>query len=185
MHPGYGFLAENADFAQAVIDAGLTWIGPPPAAITALGDKVEARHIANKVGAPLVPGTKDPVANADEVIAFAEEHGMPIAIKAAFGGGGRGLKVAREKSEIRDLYESAVREATTAFGRGECFVERYLDKPRHVETSAWPTATATWWWSPPATARCSAGTRSWSRRPRRRSCRRSRSTGSTPPPRRS
>ncbi|WP_211221734.1 acetyl/propionyl/methylcrotonyl-CoA carboxylase subunit alpha [Granulicoccus phenolivorans] len=134
VHPGYGFLAENADFAQAVIDAGLTWIGPPPAAITALGDKVEARHIANKVGAPLVPGTKDPVANADEVIAFAEEHGMPIAIKAAFGGGGRGLKVAREKSEIRDLYESAVREATTAFGRGECFVERYLDKPRHVET---------------------------------------------------
>lgn len=134
VHPGYGFLAENAEFAQAVIDAGLIWIGPPPAAIRSLGDKVAARHIAQKVGAPLVPGTKDPVANADEVVAFAKEHGLPIAIKAAFGGGGRGLKVAREESEVAELYESAVREAVTAFGRGECFVERYLDSPRHVET---------------------------------------------------
>ena len=134
VHPGYGFLAENAAFAQAVIDAGLIWIGPPPAAIQNLGDKVAARHIAQKVGAPLVPGTKDPVANADEVVAFAKEHGLPIAIKAAFGGGGRGLKVAREEGEVAELYESAVREAVTAFGRGECFVERYLDSPRHVET---------------------------------------------------
>lgn len=134
VHPGYGFLAENADFAQAVIDAGLTWIGPPPAAITALGDKVQARHIAQKVGAPLVAGTPDPVESADEVVAFAEEHGLPIAIKAAFGGGGRGLKVAHTLDEVADAYESAVREAVTAFGRGECFVERYLDKPRHVET---------------------------------------------------
>ncbi|MGD8216355.1 acetyl/propionyl/methylcrotonyl-CoA carboxylase subunit alpha [Aestuariimicrobium sp. Y1814] len=134
IHPGYGFLAENAEFAQAVIDAGLTWIGPPPAAIEALGDKVRARHIALKVGAPLVPGTPDPVADADEVVAFAEEHGLPIAIKAAFGGGGRGLKVARTLEEVPELFESATREAVTAFGRGECFVERYLDKPRHVET---------------------------------------------------
>ncbi len=134
IHPGYGFLAENADFAQAVMDAGLTWIGPPPSAIDALGDKVKARHIAQKAGAPLVPGTADPVTNADEVVAFADEHGLPIAIKAAFGGGGRGLKVARERSEVKDLFESATREAVTAFGRGECFVERYLDKPRHVET---------------------------------------------------
>ncbi len=134
VHPGYGFLAENAGFARAVIEAGLTWIGPPPEAIDALGDKVKARHIAEKVGAPLVPGTADPVADADEVIAFAEEHGLPIAIKAAFGGGGRGLKVARELAEIPDLFESATREAVTAFGRGECFVERYLDRPRHVET---------------------------------------------------
>ena len=134
VHPGYGFLAENAHFAQAVIDAGLTWIGPPPAAIDALGDKVKARHIALKVGAPLVPGTADPVANAEEVIAFAKEYGVPIAIKAAFGGGGRGLKVARTLEEIPELFESATREAVTAFGRGECFVERYLDKPRHVET---------------------------------------------------
>ncbi|MDE3721202.1 biotin carboxylase N-terminal domain-containing protein [Nocardiopsis sp. N85] len=134
VHPGYGFLAENADFAQAVIDAGLTWIGPPPAAITALGDKVQARHIAQKVGAPLVAGTPDPVDSAAEVVAFAEEHGLPIAIKAAFGGGGRGLKVAHTLEEVGDAYESAVREAVTAFGRGECFVERYLDKPRHVET---------------------------------------------------
>ncbi|MFE9242559.1 acetyl/propionyl/methylcrotonyl-CoA carboxylase subunit alpha [Nocardiopsis sp. NPDC006938] len=134
VHPGYGFLAENADFAQAVIDAGLTWIGPPPSAITALGDKVQARHIAQKVGAPLVAGTPDPVESADEVVAFAEEHGLPIAIKAAFGGGGRGLKVAYTLDEVADAYESAVREAVTAFGRGECFVERYLDKPRHVET---------------------------------------------------
>ncbi len=134
VHPGYGFLAENADFAQAVIDAGLTWIGPPPAAIVALGDKVQARHIAQKVGAPLVAGTADPVSGAAEVVAFAERHGLPIAIKAAYGGGGRGLKVARTLEEIPDLYESAVREAVTAFGRGECFVERYLDRPRHVET---------------------------------------------------
>ncbi|MGR6923852.1 ATP-binding protein [[Actinomadura] parvosata] len=134
VHPGYGFLSENADFAQAVIDAGLTWIGPPPAAIAALGDKVQARHIAQKVGAPLVAGTKDPVADVSEVVAFAEEHGLPIAIKAAYGGGGRGIKVARRIEEVPELYESAVREAVAAFGRGECFVERYLDRPRHVET---------------------------------------------------
>ncbi|MFG1682008.1 acetyl/propionyl/methylcrotonyl-CoA carboxylase subunit alpha [Nonomuraea sp. NPDC049269] len=134
VHPGYGFLAENADFAQAVIDAGLIWIGPPPAAIAALGDKVQARHIAQKVGAPLVAGTKDPVSGADEVVAFAEEHGLPIAIKAAYGGGGRGIKVARRLEEVAELYESAVREAIASFGRGECFVERYLDRPRHVET---------------------------------------------------
>ena len=134
VHPGYGFLAENSGFAQAVLDAGLVWIGPPPAAIDSLGDKVQARHIAQKVGAPLVAGTPDPVEGADEVVAFAREHGLPIAIKAAFGGGGRGLKVAREEGEVAELYESAVREAVTAFGRGECFVERYLDRPRHVET---------------------------------------------------
>ena len=134
IHPGYGFLSENADFAQAVIDAGLTWIGPPPAAISALGDKVSARRIAAAAGAPLVAGTKDPVSGHDEVVAFAKEHGLPVAIKAAFGGGGRGLKVARTMEEIPELYASAVREAITGFGRGECFVERYLDKPRHVET---------------------------------------------------
>ncbi len=134
IHPGYGFLSENADFAQAVIDAGFTWIGPPPAAIRSLGDKVQARHIAQAVGAPQVAGTPDPVAGADEVVAFAQEHGLPVAIKAAFGGGGRGLKVARTIDEIPELYDSAVREAVTAFGRGECFVERYLDRPRHVET---------------------------------------------------
>ncbi|GGT57654.1 acetyl/propionyl/methylcrotonyl-CoA carboxylase subunit alpha [Streptomyces purpureus] len=134
IHPGYGFLSENADFAQAVIDAGLTWIGPPPQAIRDLGDKVAARHIAQRAGAPLVAGTPDPVSGADEVVAFAEEHGLPIAIKAAFGGGGRGLKVARTLEEVPELYDSAVREAVAAFGRGECFVERYLDKPRHVET---------------------------------------------------
>jgi acetyl-CoA/propionyl-CoA carboxylase biotin carboxyl carrier protein len=133
VHPGYGFLAENADFAQAVIDAGLTWIGPSPEAIRALGDKVTARRIAQEVGAPLAPGTSAPVQNADEVIAFAREHGLPVAIKAAFGGGGRGLKVARTLEEIPELLESATREATAAFGRGECFVERYLDQPRHVE----------------------------------------------------
>ena len=133
VHPGYGFLAENADFAQAVIDAGLTWIGPSPKAIRDLGDKVTARHIAMRAGAPLVPGTPDPVSGPEEVEAFADQHGLPIAIKAAFGGGGRGMKVVRDRSEIRELYESAVREATAAFGRGECFVERYLDKPRHVE----------------------------------------------------
>ena len=134
VHPGYGFLSENAEFAQAVIDAGATWIGPSPAAISALGDKTTARHIAMKIGAPLVPGTADPVKGVDEVLAFVEEHGLPVAIKAAFGGGGRGLKIARTKDEIPELYESAVREAVAAFGRGECFVERYLDKPRHVET---------------------------------------------------
>ncbi|MEV6655411.1 biotin carboxylase N-terminal domain-containing protein [Streptomyces sp. NPDC051219] len=134
IHPGYGFLSENADFAQAVSDAGLTWIGPPPQAIRDLGDKVAARHIAQRAGAPLVAGTPDPVSGADEVVAFAREHGLPIAIKAAFGGGGRGLKVARTLEEVPELYDSAVREAVAAFGRGECFVERYLDKPRHVET---------------------------------------------------
>ncbi len=134
IHPGYGFLSENADFAQAVIDAGLTWIGPPPQAIRDLGDKVSARHIAARAGAPQVPGTPDPVSGAEDVVAFAEEHGLPVAIKAAFGGGGRGLKVARTLDEIPELYDSAVREAVAAFGRGECFVERYLDRPRHVET---------------------------------------------------
>ncbi|MEU2347427.1 biotin carboxylase N-terminal domain-containing protein [Modestobacter sp. NPDC049651] len=133
VHPGYGFLSENAGFAQAVLDAGLTWIGPSPQAIIDLGDKVAARHIATRAGAPLVPGTKDPVENADEVVAFAREHGLPVAIKAAFGGGGRGLKVARTLEEIPELFDSAVREAVSAFGRGECFVERFLDKPRHVE----------------------------------------------------
>ncbi|WP_405397470.1 acetyl/propionyl/methylcrotonyl-CoA carboxylase subunit alpha [Streptomyces microflavus] len=134
IHPGYGFLSENAEFAQAVLDAGLTWIGPPPQAIRDLGDKVAARHIAQRAGAPLVAGTPDPVAGSAEVVAFAETNGLPIAIKAAFGGGGRGLKVARTLEEIPELYDSAVREAVAAFGRGECFVERYLDKPRHVET---------------------------------------------------
>ena len=134
VHPGYGFLAENADFARAVISAGLTWIGPPPEAIEALGDKVQARHIARAVNAPLTPGTSDPVSGPEEVVAFAREHGLPVAIKAAFGGGGRGLKVAWSLDEIEDRYASAVREATAAFGRGECFVERYLDRPRHVET---------------------------------------------------
>ncbi|HEX4723474.1 MAG TPA: biotin carboxylase N-terminal domain-containing protein [Pseudonocardiaceae bacterium] len=133
VHPGYGFLSENADFAQAVIDAGLVWIGPDPQAIRDLGDKVTARHIATRAGAPLVPGTSEPVAGPAEVIAFADEHGLPVAIKAAFGGGGRGLKVARTRDEIPELFESAVREAVAAFGRGECFVERYLDRPRHVE----------------------------------------------------
>ncbi|GAA5212942.1 acetyl/propionyl/methylcrotonyl-CoA carboxylase subunit alpha [Streptomyces thinghirensis] len=134
IHPGYGFLSENAEFAQAVLDAGLIWIGPPPHAIRDLGDKVAARHIAQRAGAPLVAGTPDPVSGADEVVTFAKEHGLPIAIKAAFGGGGRGLKVARTLEEVPELYDSAVREAVAAFGRGECFVERYLDKPRHVET---------------------------------------------------
>ena len=133
VHPGYGFLAENADFARAVIDAGLIWIGPSPESIAALGDKVTARHIAERADAPMVPGTQDPVADADEVVAFAGKHGLPIAIKAAFGGGGRGMKVAHELDEVAELYESATREATTAFGRGECFVERYLDRARHVE----------------------------------------------------
>ena len=134
IHPGYGFLAENAGFARAVIDAGLTWIGPPPAAIDALGDKVAARQIAAEVGAPLAPGTDGPVSGADEVEAFVAEYGLPVAIKAAFGGGGRGLKVVHEADQIAEMYESAVREAVAAFGRGECFVERYLERPRHVET---------------------------------------------------
>ena len=134
IHPGYGFLSENAGFAERVIEAGLIWIGPPPAAIRELGDKVSARKIAAKVGAPLVAGTADPVDSPDEVIAFAKEHGLPVAIKAAHGGGGRGLKVAFTLEEIPELFASAVREAITGFGRGECFVERYLDKPRHVET---------------------------------------------------
>lgn len=134
VHPGYGFLAENSEFAQAVIDAGLIWIGPSPAAIEALGDKVSARHIAEKVGAPLAPGTLNPVSGADEVLAFVDEHGLPVAIKAAFGGGGRGLKVARTREEVPELFDSATREAVAAFGRGECFVEKYLDQPRHVET---------------------------------------------------
>jgi acetyl-CoA/propionyl-CoA carboxylase biotin carboxyl carrier protein len=133
VHPGYGFLSENAEFAAAVLDANLIWIGPSPQAIRDLGDKVTARHIAQRAGAPLVPGTAEPAADADEIVAFAEEHGLPVAIKAAFGGGGRGLKVARTIEEIPALFESATREAVAAFGRGECFVERYLDRPRHVE----------------------------------------------------
>ena len=134
VHPGYGFLSENAEFAEAVINAGLTWIGPPPEAIRSLGDKVSARKIAQRAGAPQVPGTPDPVTSSDEVLEFAKTYGLPVAIKAAFGGGGRGLKVARTLEEIPELYDSAVREAVAAFGRGECFVERYLDRPRHVET---------------------------------------------------
>lgn len=134
VHPGYGFLAENADFARAVLDAGLIWIGPSPEAIERLGDKVSARHVAEKVGAPLAPGTLNPVADAAEVLAFVDEVGLPVAIKAAFGGGGRGLKVARTREEVPELFESATREAIAAFGRGECFVEKYLDEPRHVET---------------------------------------------------
>ncbi|MFT4264698.1 MAG: biotin carboxylase N-terminal domain-containing protein [Nocardioides sp.] len=134
VHPGYGFLAENAHFAQAVIDAGLIWIGPSPEAIDALGDKAKAKQIALAAGAPLAPGLKDPVKDADEIVAFAQEHGLPVAIKAVFGGGGRGLKVARTLEEIPELFESATREAISAFGRGECLVEKFLDKPRHVET---------------------------------------------------
>ncbi|MDI9951152.1 biotin carboxylase N-terminal domain-containing protein, partial [Rhodococcus sp. IEGM 1305] len=133
IHPGYGFLSENADFAQAVIDAGLIWIGPSPQSIRDLGDKVTARHIAEKAKAPMAAGTKDPVKNADEVVAFAKEYGVPVAIKAAFGGGGRGMKVAHTIEEIPELFDSATREAVAAFGRGECFVEQYLDKARHVE----------------------------------------------------
>jgi acetyl-CoA/propionyl-CoA carboxylase biotin carboxyl carrier protein len=134
IHPGYGFLAENADFARAVIDAGIIWIGPSPEALEKLGDKVSARHIAEKVGAPLAPGTLNPVSGAQEVLDFVDIHGLPVAIKAAFGGGGRGLKVARTREEIPELFDSATREAIAAFGRGECFVEKYLDQPRHVET---------------------------------------------------
>ncbi|HUS21287.1 MAG TPA: biotin carboxylase N-terminal domain-containing protein, partial [Aeromicrobium sp.] len=134
VHPGYGFLAENAEFAKAVLDAGLIWIGPSPEAIDALGDKAKAKHIAERANAPLAPGTKDPVEDADEVVAFAQEHSLPVAIKAVFGGGGRGLKVAHTLEEIPEAYDSAVREAVSAFGRGECLVEKFLDKPRHVET---------------------------------------------------
>ena len=134
VHPGYGFLAENAEFARAVIAAGLTWIGPSPEAIEKLGDKVSARHVAEKVGAPLAPGTLDPVSNSKEVLDFVAKHGLPVAIKAAYGGGGRGIKVAYQESEVEELFESATREAIAAFGRGECFVEKYLEKPRHVET---------------------------------------------------
>ncbi|HEY7796350.1 MAG TPA: biotin carboxylase N-terminal domain-containing protein [Microbacteriaceae bacterium] len=134
IHPGYGFLAENADFARAVINAGIIWVGPSPEAIEVLGDKISARQIAEKVGAPLAPGTKEPVSNAEEVLEFVAEYGLPVAIKAAYGGGGRGIKVAREGDDVAELFESATREATQAFGRGECFVEKYLDKPRHVET---------------------------------------------------
>ena len=134
VHPGYGFLAENASFAQACLDAGLIWIGPSPKAIDQLGDKVSARHIAEKVGAPLAPGTLNPVSGAEEVLDFVAKHGLPIAIKAAYGGGGRGIKVVYEKEEVADAFESATREAVAAFGRGECFVEKYLEKPRHVET---------------------------------------------------
>ncbi|RKJ94164.1 acetyl/propionyl/methylcrotonyl-CoA carboxylase subunit alpha [Alicycliphilus denitrificans] len=133
VHPGYGFLSESAAFAQAVIDAGLAWIGPSPRAIARLGDKVEARKIALKVGAPLVAGTPEPVKDAAEVLAFAGQHGLPIIIKAAFGGGGRGMKIAWRMDEVAELYQSAVREATAAFGRGECFVEQFLDRPRHIE----------------------------------------------------
>ena len=143
IHPGYGFLSENADFAQMVIDAGLIWVGPPPSAIRSLGDKVSARHIAQKVGAPLAPGTPDPVTSADEVVAFAKEHGVPVAIKAAHGGGGRGLKVAYTLEEIPEQFDSATREALAAFGRGECFVEKYLEKPRHVETQCLADANGT------------------------------------------
>ena len=134
VHPGYGFLAENAEFARAVIAAGLIWIGPSPDAIERLGDKVSARHVAEKVGAPLAPGTINPVSGAEEVLDFVKIHGLPVAIKAAFGGGGRGIKVAYKQEEVQELFESATREAIAAFGRGECFVEKYLEKPRHVET---------------------------------------------------
>ena len=133
IHPGYGFLSENADFAQAVIDAGYIWIGPPPEATRDLGDKVTARHIAERANAPMAAGTKNPVKDANEVVAFAKKYGCPIAIKAAFGGGGRGMKVAHTIEEIPELFDSATREATAAFGRGECFVEQYLDHARHVE----------------------------------------------------
>jgi acetyl-CoA/propionyl-CoA carboxylase biotin carboxyl carrier protein len=134
VHPGYGFLAENAEFARRVIDAGLIWIGPSPEAIERLGDKVSARHVAEKVGAPLAAGTLNPVSGASEVLEFVKQHGVPVAIKAAYGGGGRGIKVAYQESEVAELFDSATREAIAAFGRGECFVEKYLEKPRHVET---------------------------------------------------
>ena len=134
VHPGYGFLSENASFATAVKEAGLIWVGPPAEAIEKLGDKLSARKVAEKVGAPLAPGTKDPVADVKEVEEFVAKNGLPVAIKAAYGGGGRGIKVVREQSEIKELFETATREAVAAFGRGECFIEKYLEKPRHVET---------------------------------------------------
>lgn len=134
VHPGYGFLSENAQFAKAVVDAGLIWIGPPASAIERLGDKLSARQVAEKVGAPLAPGTKNPVGSVAEVEEFVNKHGLPVAIKAAYGGGGRGIKVVKDKSEIKELFDSATREAIAAFGRGECFIEKYLEKPRHVET---------------------------------------------------
>ncbi|MEY3327015.1 MAG: hypothetical protein RL044_968, partial [Actinomycetota bacterium] len=134
VHPGYGFLSENAQFAKAVVDAGLIWVGPPASAIERLGDKLSARQVAEKVGAPLAPGTKNPVASVSEVEEFVNKHGLPVAIKAAYGGGGRGIKVVKDKSEIKELFDSATREAVAAFGRGECFIEKYLEKPRHVET---------------------------------------------------
>jgi acetyl-CoA/propionyl-CoA carboxylase biotin carboxyl carrier protein len=161
VHPGYGFLSENAPFAQAVIDAGLAWIGPPPSAIARLGDKVEARKIALKVGAPLVAGTPEPVKDADEVLAFAEQHGLPIIIKAAFGGGGRGMKVAWRMDEVAELYASAVREAVTAFGRGECFVEQFLDQPRHIEAQVLADSHGQVVVLGTRTARCSGATRNW------------------------
>ncbi len=184
VHPGYVFLAENAGFARAVGDAGLTWIGPPPAAIDALGDKVAARRIASEVGAPMAPGTDGPVSGVADVETFVAQYGLPIAIKAAFGGGGRGLKVVRKADEITEAYESAVRE-----GGGRVRPRRVLrgsadawtGQSWHVEiSSAWPTARATWSWCPPGTARCSAGTRSWSRKPRPRSCPPGSVTSSTP-----
>ncbi len=185
VHPGYGFLAENADFAEAVEKAGLIWIGPSPQAIRDLGDKVTARHIAQRAGAPLVPGTADPVSGPDEIVAFARGYGLPVAIKAAFGGGGRGLKVARTLDEIPALFESATREAVAAFGRGECFVERYLDRPRHVEAQVladrYGNVVVV------GTRDCSfnGGTRSWSRRHRHPSSPGSNGPGSTKAPRRS
>jgi hypothetical protein len=175
----------TAPFAQKVIDAGLVWIGPGPEAIDSLGDKVKARHIALKANAPLVPGTKDPVEGPDEVVAFAKEHGLPVAIKAAYGGGGRGLKVARTLEEIPELFESAVREAVTAFGRGECFVERSSTTRGTSRPSAWPTSTATSSSSRPATARCSGATRSSSRRRRPPSSPTPSTTSWCAPPRRS
>jgi len=167
VHPGYGFLSENADFAQAVLDAGLIWIGPSPAAIRDLGDKVTARAIAVAAGAPLVPGTPGPVSGPDEIVAFAQEHGLPVAIKAAFGGGGRGLKVARTMAEIPELFDSAVREAVAAFGRGNVLsrntsIRRVTSRRRYSPISTAPSS----WWAP-GTVPCSDGSRSWSRkRPR-------------------
>jgi len=168
VHPGYGFLSERAEFARAVLAAGLTWIGPRPETIEALGDKVAARRIALQVGAPLVAGTAEPVGSADEVLAFARRHGLPLAIKAAYGGGGRGLKVAWQMDEVVELYASAVREATAAFGRGECFLEQFLDRPRHIEAQVIADRHGHWWCSAPATARCSGATRSWWKKRRRR-----------------
>lgn len=145
VHPGYGFLSESAAFARAVTEAGLTWVGPSPEAIDQLGDKVQARQLAERVGAPLVPGTSDPVPDGEAAVAFAEEYGLPIAIKAAFGGGGRGMRVAWRLDEVAEQFDAAVREATVAFGRGECFVERFLDRPRHIEVQVLADAAGTVW----------------------------------------